>query len=236
MQKSIGLFSISVVCIAAILVTGCTSQMAPATSTPTPTTTSTPIVPTTLNQGNVAASTQFTTTTQAQLHPITTSITQPPEDIVCLMYHKEQAFTYNKDETSFNLVNPPMYIYYTILDTQKGPDGKYASYYTITIRDKKTGVIYHKVGLGKDTHNGGYFNLGFGGYDIIKIMNTGDLQIETEGKDITIITNIWAKPAGNLDSSFDLNSTKCMNWPETYRKGGAIKSMGVYIGLDTSTE
>ena len=215
-----------------ILVAGCTSQPAPAASISTPS--PTPIIITTSSQGNFMEATPFMTPTETQVHPITTLITQPPEDIVCLAYHKEQAFTNNKDAISFNLVNPPMYINYTILDTQKGSDGKYASYYTITIRDKKTGVIRSQSGFGKNRHQGGYFDWGFGGSDIIKIMNTGDLQIETEGKDITLITEIWVKPAGNLDSSFDINNKKCINWPKTYQKGVLHTSIGVNIPVDTT--
>lgn len=231
MKNSSGMVLI-ILCIAAILAAGCTSQTAPvAPLAPTPTPTH--IITTTSSQSYVVETTPFMTPTQVQLHPITTPTTQPPEDIVCLISHKEQAFTYNKDATSFNLINPPMYINYTILDTQKGPDGKYASYYTITISDKKTGVIYNQVGLGKNTHEGGYFNFGFGGSDIIKIMKTGDLQIETEGKDITITTNIWVKPAGNLDGSFDINSTKCIHWPDNYKKG-VLQGMGVNIAVETT--
>jgi hypothetical protein len=215
-------------CIALILATGCTSQTAPTASTPSP------VITITSSQGYVMEATPFMTPTETRSPRITTPITQSPENIVCLISHKEQAFTNNKDAISFNLVNPPMYINYTILDTQKGSDGKYASSYQITIRDKKTGVIYNQLGLGKNTHEGGYFNFGFGGSDIIKIMNTGDLQIETEGKDITIITDIWVKPAGNLDSSFDINSNKCMNWPETYKKGVLHTSNGVNVGIETT--
>jgi len=210
MRNISGLFLIFI-CVSIIISAGCTNKPA---ATVSPTLSQTPSISSIVN-----------TTSDPKTNPIT----QIPENIVCLIYHKEQAFTYNKDSTSFNLVNPPMYINYTILDTKQGIDGKYASYYTITISDTKTGVIYNQLGFGKNTLQGGYFNYGFGGSDVIKIIKTGDLQIVTEGKDITINTEIWVKPDGNLDSSFNISSTKCIIWPETYQKGVLHSSLGVNI-------
>ncbi|MGA2914301.1 MAG: hypothetical protein ABSE07_12425 [Methanoregula sp.] len=196
-----------------VMMAGCASRSPQtksiSTTNPVPTMTS--------DQSYVEEVTPFITpTAQRQTYPIITAATQPPEDIVCMVYSKKQVFTSDsKDAISFNLVNPPMYFNYSILDTKSGPDGKYTSYYTITISDKKTGAIYNQIGFGKDTMNGGYFNFGFGGSNVIKILSTGELQIETAGKDITLITEIWVKPVGNLASPFDTNSTKCINWPET---------------------
>lgn len=209
---------------------GCTSE-APEPVLNTPTVSAIPST-----QSYVHEETLYRTPTEIPLHPITTQITQPPENIVCLIDHKEQVFTNsNKNAISFNLVNPPMYFNYTVIDTKPGSDGKYASYYSITILDKKTGVIYKQLGLGKDKQTGGYSNFGFGGPDIVKIMNTGNLQIETEGKDITLITDIWVKPTGNLGSSFDVKSTKCINWPETYQTGALHSSLGVNIAVESDT-
>ena len=170
----------------------------------------------TLTQSYVKEATLFITPTESLSNPTFSQATQPPEDIVCMVDRKEEVFTNaNIKASSVDLVNPPMYINYTILDTQKGSDGTYDSYYSITIRDKNTGTIISRSGFGK----GSSFHYQFGGSDVIKIMKSGVLQIEKEGKDITIISEIWVKPAGNLDSSFDVKNAKCINWPQSYKTG-----------------
>jgi len=164
--------------------------------------------------------TPYGTPAITQTYPRMNSPTQPPEDMVCMIDRKEQVFTgYNKYANAFNLVNPPMYINYTIPDTKSGSDGKYASYYTITVRDKNTGTVISQAGFGKDRFQGGYFDNQFGGYDLIRVMKSNDLLIESEGKDITIVSEIWVKPSGNLDSSFNIENTKCINWPQAYKAG-----------------
>jgi len=203
-----------VLLISAIITAGCVGENKNNISTSTQTTITT-------GQRYVTEVTPFLTITPTTIaYNTPRPITQVPEDIVCMIEHKEQVFTsVNKYASAFVLVNPPMYINYTILDTKKGSDGKYASYYTITIRDKKTGTIISQSGFGKDRKQGGYFNDQFGGTDVIRVMKSNDLLIEKEGKDITIISEIWVKPAGNLDSSFDVKNAKCINWPQAYKEG-----------------
>lgn len=180
-----------------------------------------------LTQSYVKQATLFITPTESLSNPTFSQGTQPPEDIVCMVDRREEVFTNaNIKANSVNLVNPPLYINYTILDTQKGSDGKYASYYKITVRDKKTGTIISQSGFGK---KGGYVDFQFGGIDVIKVMKSGELQIEKEGKDITIIAEIWVKPAGNLDSSFDVKNAKCINWPQSYI-GGVMHSPAPWGG------
>jgi hypothetical protein len=180
-----------------------------------------------LTQSYVKEATPFVTPTEMRSSSKITQATQPPEDIVCMVDRKEEVFTNaNMKAISVNLVNPPMYINYTIPDTQKGSYGGYASYYAITVRDKKTGTLISQSGFGK---KGGIVDFQFGGSDVIKIMKSGELQIEKEGKDITIISEIWVKPAGNLDSSFDVKNAKCINWPQSYT-GGVMHSPAPWGG------
>jgi hypothetical protein len=221
-MKKIVFFSLGLFLFIILLSSGCMSQ----NSSPNQVTMTTKSP--TLSQNYVTEVTPFITSTQTpERHPTIPAVTQPPENKVCLIYQKDLIFT-NIDKTaiSFNLINPPMYVNYTIDDTKKGPDGKYASYYTVTIRDKNTGTIYGRVGAGKDDQNGGYFNfpigssipsgmnIEFGGTTTLKVMESGNLLIEFEGKDITLHPAIWVKPSGNLDSSYDINSAKCINFPD----------------------
>jgi hypothetical protein len=209
-----------------LLIAGCISESPDNVSNST-----TPV--TTLTQSYVKEVTLYMTPTESHSYPTMIEATQPPEDIVCMIDRREEVFTNaNKKAIAFNLVNPPMYINYTILDTQKGAGGEYASYYLIAVRDKNTGTIYSKAAFGKDSQQGGYTDLQFGGSDVIKVMKTGDLQIEMEGKDITIISELWVKPIGNLDSSFDVKSAKCINWPQTYTEGFLHNPFGFNFRVD----
>jgi hypothetical protein len=208
-----------------LFLTGCISE------NPVPLGSPTTVASTT--QSYVQVVTPYMTPTESRSSTTFTQATQPPEDIVCMIDRREVVFTDpSKTAISFNLVNPPMYINYTIPDTKKGSDGKYASNYLIAVRDKNTGTIYSKAAFGKDSKQGGYADLQFGGSDVVKVMKTGDLQIETEGKDITIISELWVKPIGNLDSSFDIKNSKCINWPQTYTEGFLHSPLGFNFRVD----
>ena len=210
----IGLVAIiAVLVFVMVVMVGCTTRSPQtksiSTTNPVPTMTST--------QSYVEEVTPFMTpTAQRQTYPIITAATQPPEDIVCLVYEKNQTFANNVDAVSFNLINPPMYLNFTIHETNKDSDEKNV-YYQITIRDKKTGEIYNQVGLSRDVKLGeNTLKLNLDGRsEIIKILSIKELQIETRGNGVIISTEFWVKPVGNLASSFDTNSTKCINWPET---------------------
>jgi len=163
--------------------------------------------------------------------PGTNSQTQISADMVCILAHKEQVFTdASKTAWAFNLVNPPMYINYTIPQTKKGADGKDNSYYVITVREKDSGTILSQAGFGKMSGSG-YFGYPFNGYDVIRLMKSDNLLVEFEGKDITIIYDIWANPTGNVDSSFNINTAKCIRWPQEYRQG-VMHSSGMSIAID----
>jgi len=196
-----------------VMMAGCASRSPQtksiSTTNPVPTMTS--------PQSYVEEVTPFmTSTAQRQTYPIITAATQPPEDIVCLVYEKNQTFTNTVDAVSFNLINPPIYLNFTVHETNKDSNEKNV-YYQITIRDKKTGEIYNQVGLSRDLKLGeNTLKLNLDGRtEIIKISSVKELQIETRGNGVKIFTEFWVKPLGNLPSSFDTNGTKCINWPET---------------------
>jgi len=196
-----------------IVIAGCST--APTTQNSN---TLTPAV--TPTQGILDVATPYGTPTVIQTRNTVVTPTLNPDDMVCMIDRSEQVFTtYNKKAVAFNLANAPMYINYTIPDTKKGSDGNYASYYAITVRDKSTGTIISQGTFGKNEMEGGYFDLQFGGYDVIRIMKSGNFLIETEGKDITVISEIWVKPKGNLDSSIDTKNLKCIIWPQSYKEG-----------------
>jgi hypothetical protein len=216
-----------------LLISGCTSQSPETVSTSAPVTS----IPITTTQSYVGTATQFVTYSPTQTYssyPTKSTVTPSPETLVCLIDSKEQVFTNdNTVAIAFNLVNPPMYINYTVQDTKPDPDGKYASYYQITIRNKSTGDIYSQSEFGKDTHNGGYYNLEFWGNDVIKVTKSGDLLIETSGKSITLNTEMWVKPEGNLGNSFDVNNTKCIYWPENYQHGTLHGTLGFNFAVES---
>jgi len=161
--------------------------------------------------------------------------TQLSPDMVCMIADKKQEFTTaSKSAWAFNLKNSPMYINYTIPETQTGSDNVDNSYYVITVREKNSGTVLSTAGFGKMTQ-GGFFGYPFSGYDVIRIMKSNDLLIEMEGKDITINYEIWVKPEGNVDDSFDINAAKCMKWPQAYKEG-VIHSSGMNIGIDRGEE
>lgn len=113
-----------------------------------------------------------------------------------------------------------MYLNFTIFETKNGVADKDV-YYAIKIRDKNTGEIYNQLG-GRKVENlpvGGYsLTLNLDDYsEIIKILSVRELQIENEGNGVAIQTQIWVKPSGNIEWSFDMNSTRCLNWPVTRR-------------------
>jgi hypothetical protein len=217
LNKIIIYFSCSLVLCILLLIAGCTSQSPETVSTTAPIAS----IPVTTTQSYVDMATPIATysTAQTYSYPTKSIATLSPENIVCMIESKEQVFTDdNTVAIAFDLVNPPMYINYSVR-ANVGSDGKYASYYQITIRNKSTGGIYSQSKFGKDTKYGGYSSLEFLGNDVIKVMKSGNLLIETSGKSVTLNMEIWVKPSGNLGNSFDANSTKCINWPENYQQG-----------------
>jgi hypothetical protein len=220
--------------ILALMATGCIAP--PKGTTPAPvssnnlvrasvsgTNNSTP-VPTT--QSYVTEATPFETTVlpiPAQVHALP-SVTQNPEDIVCLISFTTHTYSYNKTAFTFNLTNPPMYINYTIInpriltgtktipmhssenvDTVPFSYFDPTSWFEITVRNKTTGAILLQEGFMNGHEE--YTNR------TIKVFNKGDLLVEMEGnRDVTAAVGIWVKPEGNLKSSFDTNTTECVNF------------------------
>ncbi len=181
-------------------------------------------VPTTISY--VTEATPFETATPSTPSGIHTlpPVTQNIEDIACLISSTRHTYVYNKTAFSFNLSNPPMYIKYTIVNplvikgvkvvsgrAQSNTDTVPYSYFDpqswfeITVRDKATGKIFLQDGFLNGHQD--YTNR------TLKVLNKGDLLIEMEGnRQVTADVGIWVKPEGNLDSTFDTNSTTCRNF------------------------
>jgi hypothetical protein len=204
-------------CLFAILVTtGCVAPPKD-TGTPVPAMTSIPAqvpVTTTQSQSLVTEATPF----QFKITPTFAYYTLPastpiPGDMVCLIDFNSYDWTFTSNITAkrFNLVNPPMYINYTITDpynvtgthlvtAKDGTDQNVAySYYSpsayleITVRDPVTGTIYTQDGFGKNY--GEILNKS------IEITQPGNILIEIQGNNVTPTVGLWAKQAGNFDNT-----------------------------------
>ena len=166
-----------------------------------------------------------------------------PTDQSCLIYLNTQPFSYNTTAISFDLKNPPMYINYTVIPTnitvtkyvRSGQGGntwvtlQYSDYdpnswFQITVRDKSTGSIYNQAGFGVTP---GMNNLSIYTNAVIgPILNSGNLQIEMTGNEITATTGIWVKPVGNFDDPQNQTFPECKFW------GGTQQN---YIAYPTTT-
>jgi len=148
-----------------------------------------------------------------------------PEDMVCLIFFKEYdwAFESNKTAKNINLVNPPLYINYTIkkpfnvtgtkiFTDKSGKDQTIqTSYYSpyayleFSIRDPVTGEIFQQDGFGK-----GYGTMT---NKTIQVTKPGNLLIEIGGNNVTPSLGIWVKPAGNIDEALvNVSNLEC--WPQ----------------------
>jgi hypothetical protein len=146
--------------------------------------------------------------------------TLPPGDLYCRIYS-----TTNTDNTTaieFNLVNPPMYINYTVkpsnVTIKKVYDSKIVgegekvltidtyspiSTFVIKVMSKSTGEIYLEDGFGTLKYTT-YLNR------TLKVMNRDTMHIEFSGRNITAKAMVWVKPEGNelVDPKFNL-TTDC---------------------------
>lgn len=168
--------------------------------------------------------TPFSTITPERITYRTLSpVTQVPEDLTCLIYSTKQSFSYNKKALSFNLVNPPMYINYSVSDvpyitktkldtSQNDPNSEKmityktinpASFFEIIVRDKSTGEIYLQDGFGKDY---GYKE------GTLKLNKRADLLLEMTGNMITADVKLWVKPIGNINDTAKFNYEDCIYW------------------------
>jgi hypothetical protein len=216
MESKYLIFSISVISL--LLVAGCASSNDQINTANIVTSTTIPIKISTTTESYVAAATPFYTPTPIPDYPIITQATQLPEDRVCLVYDNKTTYTNTKDAIAFDLVNPPMYLNFTIFETKNGVADKDV-YYAIKIRDKNTGEIYNQFDGRKVEYSpveGYSLKLNLDDYsEIIKILSVRELQIEKEGNGVAIQTQIWVKPSGNIEEPFDMNSNRCINWPVT---------------------
>lgn len=158
-------------------------------------------------------------------YSVIASQTLPPEDAACLfnLIPVSWKFEANKTAFAFDLVNPPMYINYSItkpfnitqtkLVTDKNGKEtllKYerpnpAAYMVITIRDRDTGDILMQDGYGQKYS---YFT----NNTDMKLMKGGNLLVEVSGYNVTGAVGFWAKPSGNFPADETFKGVECVHW------------------------
>lgn len=139
----------------------------------------------------------------------------------CRIYSTTNTYAYNKTAVAFNLLNPPMYINYTVkpsnVTIKKVVDTKIVgesdkvltidtyspiSWFTVTVLSKSTGEKYLEDGFGTQKYTT-YLNR------TLKVLNRDNMQIEFSGNNITATAMVWVKPEGNFDDpKFNL-TTDC---------------------------
>ena len=170
----------------------------------------------------MADATPFQTTVEPTLaYSHIVEATPIPEDMVCLVYLSDfdWKFEQNRTAKNINLVNPPLYVNYSIREPFNITEEKVVTsktgtkqeitftrsvyspyaYLQIVARDKNTGEIFTQDGFGKDY-----------GYTLnrtVQVTKAADLLIEFSGNNVTPTVGIWVKPAGNLDPAV-VNSSK----------------------------
>ncbi|MFA4860898.1 MAG: hypothetical protein WC598_09080 [Methanoregula sp.] len=162
-----------------------------------------------------------TRVTPASGIPTLVAIPVTDPDQVCLisLENFNAATGVKKSAKEFTLVNPPMYINYTIKDpsyitgtkivvghSSQAESVTYkqinpASYLEITVRSRTNGTIYLQDGFGKE----------YGQYlaKTIKITKPGDLLIEFSGNKVTANIGVWVKPVGNFDENVTFANVEC---------------------------
>ena len=147
-----------------------------------------------------------------------------PEDMVCLIYISDfdWKFQQNKTAKNINLVNPPLYVNYSIKKPYNITENKVVNkktgdkkeitikqsiyspyaYLEVVARDKNTGEVYTRDGFGKE--------FGYTLNRTIQVTKSADLLIEIGGYNVTPNVGIWVKPAGNLNTSLiNLSKLEC---------------------------
>lgn len=162
------------------------------------------------------------------VNPYATS-TPIAADQSCLIYLNKQYYFYNTTAITFDLKNPPMYINYTVVPfnitvnkfaTSKSGSKQdvtytysdYAPYswFQITVRDKTSGKILLQDGFGRQQGYGIYTNA-----TLKPILNSGEVQVEMYGNNITATTGVWVKPVGNFDDPQNKTFAECKYWGAT---------------------
>ena len=181
--------------------------------------------------GLLAEATPFiTSATPTTGYNVIVPNTPIPEDMVCLVFFKEYPWTFesNKTAKNINLVNPPLYINYSIIEpfnvtgtrltTDKNDKDKMIkySYYSpyayleFTIRDPVTGEIFQQDGFGKD--------YGLMLNKTIQVTKPGNLLIEIGGNNVTPTVGIWMKPIGNIDEgAVNVSTLECLTQNDVKR-------------------
>lgn len=148
--------------------------------------------------------------------------TRIPEDIACKIYTKTANYGFNGSAFSFNLLNPPMYIQYTVIPTnvtvtrvftsrtgdRKDQTITYSDYsptswFEITVSNKTTGKVYLQDGFGTAKGYTTYLNR------TLKILNRDTMFVELKGNDIKATATIWVKPVGNFNETEIPQFTEC---------------------------
>jgi hypothetical protein len=149
-----------------------------------------------------------------------------PGDLYCRIYSTTNTYAYNKTAIAFNLLNPPMFINYTVkpsnvttkkVVTKWEGEGQsmhevekvltidtYSpiSWFAVTVLSKSSGEKYLEDGFGTQKYTT-YLNR------TLKVLKRDNLQIEFSGNNITATAMVWVKPEGNFDNpKFNL-TTDC---------------------------
>ena len=232
------------VIILTLLVAGCVTPPKSTTSTSSSGTyyaTETTASETPTTPSYVSAVTPFVTSTpvaQQNGQPYSTVVapTPIPADQSCLIYLNTQYFSSNTTAVAFDLKNPPLYINYSVTpfnvtvtkyvqvmtgskgyETLQYSDFAPYSWFEITVRDKTSGQIYLDDGFGpyKQPNPLSVYQTAILG----PVLNSGNLQIEMTGNNITATTGLWVKPVGNFDNPQNQTFPECKYWttqPQNY--------------------
>jgi len=165
--------------------------------------------------------TPFVTVTQGSGYRTIPPTTQLPGDTYCRIYTSpKDTYEYNTTAITFDLKSPPMYINYTVkpsnITGKKVVDSKITgegqkvitydtyspvSWFEVTVRSKSTGEIYLQDGFGTAKGYNQFLNR------TLKVLKSGNMQIEFKRNNITATAMVWVKPEGNIDDISKFNMT-----------------------------
>jgi hypothetical protein len=175
---------------------GYTNIMIPVETLPIPVTTS--VVPVESGPtGVLMPANPYPIETEPTETPVLETIERPVEDIYKEIYHENLSFSYSAKAFSYNLGMPPLIIEYTvwpeIITDTKAYTSRFgtkedeivtttypspSAWFEVIARDKITGKIVLQDGYGTNYTQDSFKRL--------KILRTGDYQIDFRGNDITV--------------------------------------------------
>ena len=165
--------------------------------------------------------TPFVTVTSGSGYRTIPPTTQLPGDKYCRIYTSpKDTYEYNTTAITFDLKSPPMYINYTVkpsnitgkkvIDSKITGEGEKVisydtyspvSWFEVTVRSKSTGEIYLQDGFGTAKGYNQFLNR------TLKVLKSGNMQIEFKRNNITATAMVWVKPGGNFDDISKFNMT-----------------------------